>query len=105
MNTTPLRLALVAAANAIADAVEKRPYEGPGVQDGRPERVLDYREVAQRLSCHVQTARARGRAGAWAEVRQGGSVGVREADLDKYIKARSVAGERRRPLVVRGSAA
>lgn len=78
---TPLRQAALDLANAFADHVEAR---GPV----HPERLLTYEQVAERLGVHVDTARRRGRMGAWPErmPEGGGDVRVLESDLTEYMR-------------------
>lgn len=82
-----LRAAAVEFAEAFADLAES---VGSTQALARPERLLEYAQVARRLGEHVheKTARRLGAAGAWPEIRDvdGLGVKVREKDLDAFIE-------------------
>ncbi|MGE0454454.1 MAG: hypothetical protein AB7O37_20600 [Vicinamibacteria bacterium] len=78
-----LRAAALELVDALAEVIAEA---AAGAGAGRPERLLDYPELARRLGVHVKTARRAGAAGAWPEVRTFGGVKVREVDLDAAIR-------------------
>jgi DNA-binding transcriptional regulator YhcF (GntR family) len=80
-----LREVLHQLADALADELEGRNALATG------ERLLTYREVATRLGVHVNTARKRGRRGAWREVLEAGAQPrVRESEFLVYLKSLKV---------------
>jgi excisionase family DNA binding protein len=78
---------IAAALRAIADALEAE--RDPAVVPAAAHTLLTYAQVAVRLGVNVSTARRLGAQGELKEIRVGaGTVRVREADLDEFIRSK-----------------